>query len=126
MRRYLDGRPILARRTSGVERAWRWCRRNRLVAGMTGIAAAAILSLALGMTVAAFTFREQRRQTLIHLMDSLTQQARATRFSRQVGQRFDGLRALDSAAGIGRELGLRRIGSTAFAIRRLRVWPFPI
>ena len=37
LRRFLDGRPILARRTGGVERAWRWCRRNRLVAGMIGI-----------------------------------------------------------------------------------------
>ena len=57
LRRFLDGRPILARRISGVERAWRWCRRNRLVAGMTGIAAAAILILAVGATMAAFTFR---------------------------------------------------------------------
>ena len=57
LRRFLDGRPILARRISGVERAWRWCRRNRFVAGMTGIAAAAIVILAVGATVAAFTFR---------------------------------------------------------------------
>ncbi len=57
LRRLLDGRPILARRTSGLERAWRWCRRNGLVAGMTGIAVAAVLSLAVGATIAAFTFR---------------------------------------------------------------------
>ncbi len=36
---FLDGRPIVARRISGAERAWRWCRRNRFVAGMTAIAA---------------------------------------------------------------------------------------
>ncbi len=106
LQRFRDGRSIQARRTSGVERAWRWCRRNRLVAGLSGVSAAAILSLAVGMTVAAFTFREQRRQTLVHLMDSLTHEARATRSSGQMGQRFEGLRALDSAARIGRELGL--------------------
>ena len=61
LRRFLDGRPILARRTSGVERAWRWCRRNRLVAAMTGIAAAAIVILAVGATIAAFTFRTRAR-----------------------------------------------------------------
>ncbi len=113
LRRFLDGLPILARRTSGLERAWRWCRRNRLVAGMTGIAAAAIISLAVGATAAAFVFRGQRdqirqagRQIQENLLDSLTAQARATRFSRQVGQRFESLIALKRAAGIARELKL--------------------
>ena len=113
LRRFLDGRPILARRISGVERAWRWCRRNRFVAGMTGIAAAAIVILAVGATMAAFTFRAQRdqirqadRQTQENLLESLTAQARATRFSRQVGQRFESLDALDRAARIARELKL--------------------
>ncbi len=56
LRRFLDGRPILARRTGRLERAWRWCRRNRLVAGMIGTAAAAIVILAIGATIAALTF----------------------------------------------------------------------
>ena len=103
LRRFLDGRPILARRTSGVERAWRWCRRNRLVAGMTGIAAAAIIILAVGATIAAFTFRaaDQIRQAdadAENLLESLTEQARATRFSRQVGTAVREPRALDRAA----------------------------
>jgi eukaryotic-like serine/threonine-protein kinase len=113
LRRFLEGRPILARPISGLERAWRWCRRNRFVAGMTGIAAAAIFILAVGATLAAFIFRTQRdqvrqadRQTQEALLESLTAQARATRFSRQVGQRFESLETLVHAARIARELKL--------------------
>jgi eukaryotic-like serine/threonine-protein kinase len=113
LRSFLDGRPILARRTSGVERSWRWCRRNRFVAGMAGIAATAMFSLAVGAAIAAFTFRAQRdqirqadRQTRENLLESLTAQARATRFSREEGQRFEGLLALERAARIARDLGL--------------------
>ncbi len=34
LRRFLEGRPIRARRTSAAERMWRWCRRNKAVAGL--------------------------------------------------------------------------------------------
>jgi tetratricopeptide (TPR) repeat protein/tRNA A-37 threonylcarbamoyl transferase component Bud32 len=34
MRRYLEGRPIQARRISLLEHAWRWCRRNPAGAGL--------------------------------------------------------------------------------------------
>ncbi len=34
LRRYQAGEPILARRISGTERAWRWCRRNPVMAGL--------------------------------------------------------------------------------------------
>jgi hypothetical protein len=34
LRRFIEGRPILARRISATERTWRWCRRNPVIAGM--------------------------------------------------------------------------------------------
>ena len=43
LRRFLYDRPILAKRTGLVEQAWRWCRRNPAVAGLT---AAALLLMA--------------------------------------------------------------------------------
>src|SRR5262249_14936736 len=41
LRRYVEGRPIRARRVGALERAWRWCRRNPA-------AAVAFLAMALG------------------------------------------------------------------------------
>ena len=38
LRRFLDDRPIHARRVSSVEHLWRWCRRNPAVAGLTATA----------------------------------------------------------------------------------------
>jgi WD40 repeat protein/serine/threonine protein kinase len=42
---YLADRPIVARRSSLSERAWRWCRRNKAAAGL--LAASAVAALAL-------------------------------------------------------------------------------
>lgn len=57
--RYLRGQPILARPTSSSERAWRWCRRNPLVAGLVaGLAA----SLVTGCVTFAFQWQQVRVQ----------------------------------------------------------------
>jgi serine/threonine protein kinase/tetratricopeptide (TPR) repeat protein len=62
LRRFVDGRPIQARRSSPLERGWRWCRRNHLLALTSSAAVVAILSLAVYASVAAWTFRGQRDQ----------------------------------------------------------------
>jgi predicted Ser/Thr protein kinase/tetratricopeptide (TPR) repeat protein len=51
LRRFLDGAPILARRTSSVERLVRWCRRNPIVAALTG-AVAVLLIAAVAILIA--------------------------------------------------------------------------
>lgn len=48
LRRFLDDEPILAHPAGSSERAWRWCRRNPLLAGT---AAAAVLALVTGTAV---------------------------------------------------------------------------
>jgi serine/threonine protein kinase len=51
LKRYLDGKPILARPVGQAERAWRWCRRNPAVAGLVAGVAMALL---LGTSVATY------------------------------------------------------------------------
>ena len=44
--RFLDDRPICARRVGPGERLWRWTRRNRVVAGLIGLAVALLVLVA--------------------------------------------------------------------------------
>jgi WD40 repeat protein/tetratricopeptide (TPR) repeat protein len=120
LRRFLDGRPILARRSTSAEHFWRWCRRNPGLA-VANIAAAVLTTLlAIGATLAAWIYRDQliairnseaqerqaRAEAREQLFASLIDRARAGRYSRRAGQRFDSLEALGRAARIGRELRL--------------------
>jgi eukaryotic-like serine/threonine-protein kinase len=53
LRRFLDGRPTLARPVTTLERAWRWCRRNPTLAAVSAaFATAAIIAVSvfLGLT----------------------------------------------------------------------------
>ena len=46
LQRFLDGRPIHARRVTTIEHAWRWCRRNPVSAGLVvAIVALVVLSI---------------------------------------------------------------------------------
>ena len=60
--RFLRGEPIHARPVSRVERAWRWCRRNRPLA-LTGAAVIILLvTVAIGSPIAAFRINRERLQ----------------------------------------------------------------
>jgi serine/threonine-protein kinase len=52
LQRFLEGRPILARRVSPWERAWRWCRRNPAVAGLLGTVALLVVAGLVGLSAA--------------------------------------------------------------------------
>jgi WD40 repeat protein len=111
LRRFLEDRPVRARRALAWERTWRWCRRNPALAGALGAAAAALLAVAGVASVGAHASRLQLQQTREaegqakqRLYRALVNQARYSRLGRGVGQRFDSLQALDEAARIGREL----------------------
>jgi serine/threonine protein kinase/uncharacterized protein HemY len=58
LRRFLDGRPVLARRTGPTQRLGRWCRRNPLVAGLLTALAAV---LAGGLATVSWKWREAER-----------------------------------------------------------------
>ena len=66
LRRFLDGRAILARRVSGIEKAVRWCRRNPLaaasLAGVVGIFLAAFLLVSRSYIHAEAAFHNAEHQ----------------------------------------------------------------
>jgi serine/threonine protein kinase/WD40 repeat protein/Tfp pilus assembly protein PilF len=112
LHRFLSDRPILARRASPVEELWRWARRNRMVAGLAASIALLLVFAAVGAALAAFQMgrdrdhaRRAERERTRQLAHSLLDQARAARFSRRPGQRFDGLDAIRKASLLGRQMG---------------------
>ena len=95
-----------------AERAWRWRRRQPVLAGLTAAVVAAVLAIICGLST--FAVWEGRRRevadNLTHdalnakqdaidrLADSLRDQGRALRLSRQAGQRWASLDILEQAA----------------------------
>ncbi len=104
LRNFLDDRPILARRSGMLERGWRWCRRNRLVASLVAlllIAAIAGLLAALVLRDQANDLRQEHTKSTQRLYDALLTCAQSGRWSGRVGQRFESLQALAEAAHLG-------------------------
>ena len=120
LRRFIEGRPVKRRPVPAYARFWRWCKRNPWLAAANIAAAAATMILAIGSTIAAKVYYDGREQvaavanelvkseiqTREKLFEARTAQARASRFSHRVGQRFETLGAISEAAKIGRNLGL--------------------
>ncbi|MBL8825190.1 MAG: protein kinase [Planctomycetia bacterium] len=62
LRRYLKGEPILARPVGSLERGWRWCKRNPVVAGLTvGIAAVLVAATVLSSGLSWWALKEKER-----------------------------------------------------------------
>jgi serine/threonine protein kinase/WD40 repeat protein len=120
LRRFLADRPIRARRSAAWEHAWRWCRRNPALAAALGSAAVLLVVVAVGASLAAWRLGEAEKATRqqLHLTEqvqedatrrlyrSLVLQARASRRSRGVGQRFESLKVLEQATQLARQMDL--------------------
>ncbi len=79
LRRFLEGRPILARPVSRLEKGWRWCRRNPALATASSLAGCALLLTAVLATwfglyqhQAKETIREREQRTADALVHSRT------------------------------------------------------
>jgi serine/threonine protein kinase/WD40 repeat protein len=120
LRRVLADRPIQARRTSPVERIWRWCRRNPAVATLIGLVAGLVLAVALVALWDDARLREEHAATLRQLkltgeaeadatrrlQRSYVEQARASRLSGRLGRSVASLKVLDKAGEIARDMKL--------------------
>jgi serine/threonine protein kinase/WD40 repeat protein len=130
LRRFLEHRPIRARRVGATERLTRWARRNPGLATL-GTALAGMLALVVVVIAAAdVRLRSEHAEALRHLhradraeadavnklRDSYVAQARASRRSRFAGRRFDGLEAIRAAARLDRsERGILELRNEAIA-----------
>jgi serine/threonine protein kinase/WD40 repeat protein len=144
LRRFLEDRPIVARRVGSTERLTRWARRNPGLATL-GTALAATLALVVVVIAAAdLRLRREHADTLFHLhraeraeadaesklLDSSIDHARASRRSRFAGRRFEGLRVIGEAARLdtsgSRRLELRNQVIACLTLpdlRPLAPWP---
>jgi WD40 repeat protein/serine/threonine protein kinase len=118
LKRFVEDRPVRARRAGGAERLWRWCRRNPLPASLL---AAVLLVFLTGFAGVVWQWRlaatarddakkregeavaarnETRRAeegAITHLYHALTEQARAVRESRATGYRAEAWNLLQRA-----------------------------
>jgi eukaryotic-like serine/threonine-protein kinase len=113
LRRFIDGEPIRARRTSAFEQLRLWCRRNPAIAGLFAV----LFVMVIGVSLTAIYLDGLLRQSEVDRQDkekaeqravegqfdSIVAAADARRFSRQIGQRFETLDAIKKAVAIARE-----------------------
>jgi serine/threonine protein kinase/WD40 repeat protein len=79
LQRFLDDRPIRARRVSELEQAWRWARRNPALAGLLGAVVALLATVAVLATAAAVSLENKRNQ----IRDALDGETAAHRLADQ-------------------------------------------
>jgi WD40 repeat protein/tRNA A-37 threonylcarbamoyl transferase component Bud32 len=60
--RFIADRPILARPAGRPEKAWRWCRRNPVVASFAAATLVLLLAVAIGSPIAALRINQQRQR----------------------------------------------------------------
>jgi eukaryotic-like serine/threonine-protein kinase len=119
--RFLRDESIRAKRPSPLQRARKWARRHQGVVRTALVALALLLAIVtVGASLAAWRLNEEQNatreqlrlteeaqeQATHRLFDSRVSQAKAGRLSRQPGQRFASLKAIEDAVRIARELSL--------------------
>jgi serine/threonine protein kinase len=60
LERFLDDKPIQARRTGQVEKLWRWCRRHPAIASLASSTTALLLTVSVGSPIAVYRISRER------------------------------------------------------------------
>jgi serine/threonine protein kinase len=89
LRRFLEDRPVRARRISSAERLWRWARRNRLIASLSATAALLLLTIAAVASVGYLQTRKANQQAAEALEAEHEQRERAEEVSELAMQALD-------------------------------------
>ena len=133
LRRFLADRPIKARRSSRAEQVWRWCRRNPAVAALTASVLLLLVTVAVVSGVSSLWLKkalgeskEATAEANARLWGSYQDQARASRMTRQPGQRFKSLRAIENALRLPLPSGRSRDELRTEAIAALCIPDFEI
>jgi WD40 repeat protein len=112
LRRFLDDRPVRARRVSAWGRLRRWVHREPALAGMSAAVALLLLTLLAGTLVANWRLNRtaeralaSEREATDRLFEALLTRVEAGRGSGRPGQRFAGKEAIRQAADIARAQG---------------------
>jgi len=107
LRRFVENRPIRSRPIPAYERLLRWSKRNRAVAALIALAAALTIFLAIGSTVAAWTYKASlsraehaEHEARLALGQSLVSEGAALERTGLIGQRFESLDRLARAAQV--------------------------
>lgn len=129
LERFLNDRPIQARRISVLERGWRWCRRNPALATLGSFVGMLLLAVATVSSISSVRLgtelkERERAQSAEHdakqtaqlrLWDAYLAEVRARTASRQLGHRFAALETVERATEL-----LGQIGRTTERERQLR------
>jgi WD40 repeat protein len=106
LERWLRNEPIAARPVGQTERLWRWARRQPGMAFLGAAVLGLLVAVAVISLLSAWQARAAERTVNEQLFQSYLDQARASRQSGQIGQRFDSLEVLEKGARLAKPLGL--------------------
>jgi WD40 repeat protein/predicted Ser/Thr protein kinase len=98
LRRFLEGKPTIARPLNLVEATWRWCRRHPASAGLAMSVALLLMVLGIGSNVAAWRIKRAHENAEMHFREELLSQAASLRAARSPGFRDRALELIRQAA----------------------------
>lgn len=118
--RWRARRPILARRATPLEHAWRWCQRQPALAATLAACVLLLVAIAVGSSLAALRIHRAEQVALGALREAQVSQARGLRLTSEIGHREEGLRLLEEATRRGASEDLRRRARDEFLATLVR------
>jgi WD40 repeat protein len=97
LRRFLEGKPVVARPLNWGEVAWRWCRRHPVSAFLATSVVMLLMTLGVGSNVAVWRIKDAHENAELHWREDLLSQAASVRLARLPGFRDQTLELVHQA-----------------------------